>query len=90
MKSSLAFSLVYSKSLSKFFSYTTIFRDFFTLILDTVYRNTFHILVCFVEYVIRHHRSVVVEWLQDASEELLFTQHTLQQDSKNYHAWQHR
>jgi protein farnesyltransferase/geranylgeranyltransferase type-1 subunit alpha len=40
--------------------------------------------------VLRHHRRVIVEWLQDPSYELSFTKTILSQDSKNYHAWQHR
>jgi Protein prenyltransferase, alpha subunit len=38
----------------------------------------------------RHHRRVLVEWLQDPSYELSFTEAILSQDPKNYHAWQHR
>lgn len=33
---------------------------------------------------------MVVEWLNDPSEELQFTSEILVQDAKNYHAWQHR
>jgi protein farnesyltransferase/geranylgeranyltransferase type-1 subunit alpha len=33
---------------------------------------------------------VLVEWLKDGSKELDFTQEILLDDSKNYHAWQHR
>lgn len=40
--------------------------------------------------VIRHHRRVLVEWLQDPSQELEFIADILNQDAKNYHAWQHR
>ncbi|CAB1337411.1 unnamed protein product [Coregonus sp. 'balchen'] len=38
----------------------------------------------------RHHRRMVVEWLNDPSEELEFISEILSQDAKNYHAWQHR
>ena len=38
----------------------------------------------------RHHRRMVVEWLNDPSEELEFIADILNQDAKNYHAWQHR
>lgn len=38
----------------------------------------------------RHHRRMVVEWLNDPSEELEFIADVLSQDAKNYHAWQHR
>lgn len=38
----------------------------------------------------RHHRRMVVEWLNDPSEELEFIADILSQDAKNYHAWQHR
>ena len=38
----------------------------------------------------RHHRRLIVDWLKDASGELEFTEKILAQDSKNYHAWQHR
>lgn len=41
-------------------------------------------------YQVWHHRKVIVEWLQDASEELKFTENILIEDAKNYHAWQHR
>lgn len=33
---------------------------------------------------------MVVEWLNDPSEELDFIADILSQDAKNYHAWQHR
>lgn len=33
---------------------------------------------------------MVVEWLNDPSEELEFIADILSQDAKNYHAWQHR
>lgn len=53
--------------------------------------------VCFVfEAVIiklifcRHHRRVIVQWLQDPSHELRFTEIILASDAKNYHAWQYR
>ena len=32
----------------------------------------------------------MVEWLNDPSEELEFIADILNQDAKNYHAWQHR
>lgn len=38
----------------------------------------------------RHHRRAIVEWLNDGSAELAFTEKLLQLDAKNYHAWQHR
>ena len=38
----------------------------------------------------RYHRQKVVEWLGDPSQELLMTETVLQEDGKNYHAWQHR
>ena len=31
-----------------------------------------------------------MEWLNDPSQELLLTGAVLDEDSKNYHAWQHR
>jgi protein farnesyltransferase/geranylgeranyltransferase type-1 subunit alpha len=33
---------------------------------------------------------VLVEWLKDPSQELEFIADILNQDAKNYHAWQHR
>ena len=41
-------------------------------------------------FVSRYHRQKIVEWLGDGSEELLQTEAVLQEDGKNYHAWQHR
>lgn len=41
-------------------------------------------------YQVWHHRRVIVEWLQDPSNELAFTDLILKKDAKNYHAWQHR
>ncbi|KYN39435.1 Protein farnesyltransferase/geranylgeranyltransferase type-1 subunit alpha [Trachymyrmex septentrionalis] len=41
-------------------------------------------------YQVWHHRKVIVEWLQDPSEELAFMETVLCKDAKNYHAWQHR
>ncbi|CAG9787757.1 unnamed protein product [Diatraea saccharalis] len=41
-------------------------------------------------YQVWHHRRVLVEWLQDPSQELELTGDALLQDPKNYHAWQHR
>lgn len=38
----------------------------------------------------RHHRQVIVEWLQDPSHELELTEIILGLDAKNYHAWQYR
>lgn len=38
----------------------------------------------------RHHRRMVVEWINDPTEELEFIADILSQDAKNYHAWQHR
>lgn len=37
-----------------------------------------------------HHRRVLVEWLQDPTQEMELTGDALMQDPKNYHAWQHR
>ncbi|CAH0683114.1 unnamed protein product [Spodoptera exigua] len=41
-------------------------------------------------YQVWHHRRVLVEWLQDPTQELELTGDALMQDPKNYHAWQHR
>lgn len=41
-------------------------------------------------YQVWHHRRVIVEWLNDPSEELNLTAKILSHDAKNYHAWQHR
>lgn len=41
-------------------------------------------------YQVWHHRRVIVEWLQDPSQELELTSSILSRDAKNYHAWQHR
>ncbi|CAD7088671.1 unnamed protein product [Hermetia illucens] len=41
-------------------------------------------------YQVWHHRRVIVEWLNDPSDELRLTESVLSMDSKNYHAWQHR
>jgi protein farnesyltransferase/geranylgeranyltransferase type-1 subunit alpha len=41
-------------------------------------------------YKVWQHRRNIVESLQDASDELSFTQNILKRDSKNYHAWQYR
>lgn len=41
-------------------------------------------------YQVWHHRKIIVEWLQDSSEELAFIETVLCKDAKNYHAWQHR
>lgn len=41
-------------------------------------------------YQIWHHRRVLVERLNDGSQELEFTALILKQEAKNYHAWQHR
>lgn len=41
-------------------------------------------------YQVWHHRRVLVEWLEDPSQELFLTEAVLAQDAKNYHAWQHR
>ena len=38
----------------------------------------------------RYHRQKLVEWTNDASEELELTASVLKGDAKNYHAWQHR
>jgi protein farnesyltransferase/geranylgeranyltransferase type-1 subunit alpha len=37
-----------------------------------------------------HHRRVIVEWLNNATQELVLTMNILNLDAKNYHAWQHR
>ena len=39
---------------------------------------------------LRYHRQKVVEWMGDPSKELELTARTLDEDGKNYHAWQHR
>lgn len=44
----------------------------------------------FLYFIFRHHRRVLVEWLKDPSQELEFIAEILNQDAKNYHAWQHR
>ena len=41
-------------------------------------------------YQVWQHRRVLVEWLQDPSQELRITEIVLAMDQKNYHAWQHR
>jgi protein farnesyltransferase/geranylgeranyltransferase type-1 subunit alpha len=41
-------------------------------------------------YQVWHHRRVIVEWLNDATQELVLTMNILNLDAKNYHAWQHR
>jgi protein farnesyltransferase/geranylgeranyltransferase type-1 subunit alpha len=41
-------------------------------------------------YQVWHHRRVIVEWLDDPSDELSLTEKILDLDAKNYHAWQHR
>jgi len=41
-------------------------------------------------YQVWHHRLVIVERLNDASEELAFTAEMLKEDAKNYHSWAHR
>lgn len=41
-------------------------------------------------YQVWHHRRVIVEWLNDPSQELEITESILAIDAKNYHAWQHR
>ena len=41
-------------------------------------------------YQVWQHRRALVEWTQDPSNELRFTEMILSQDAKNYHAWQHR
>ncbi|XP_071506719.1 protein farnesyltransferase/geranylgeranyltransferase type-1 subunit alpha-like [Diadema antillarum] len=41
-------------------------------------------------YQVWHHRRAIVEWLQDPSQELEFTERVLRKDAKNYHAWSHR
>lgn len=38
----------------------------------------------------RYHRQKLVEWSKDPSKELELTARVLQEDAKNYHAWQHR
>ena len=49
------------------------------------------LLNCFkTEMILRYHRGIVVQWLNDASKELSFTSEMLLRDSKNYHCWQHR
>ena len=41
-------------------------------------------------YQVWQHRRVLVEWLQDPTQELRITEIVLAMDQKNYHAWQHR
>lgn len=41
-------------------------------------------------YQVWHHRKVLIEWLQDASQELALTESMLAKEAKNYHAWQYR
>ncbi|KAL0130035.1 hypothetical protein PUN28_001966 [Cardiocondyla obscurior] len=41
-------------------------------------------------YQVWHHRKIIIEWLQDPSQELPFIETVLHKDAKNYHAWQHR
>lgn len=50
----------------------------------------FKIIQSYDKMSFRHHRRMVVEWLNDPSEELEFIADILSQDAKNYHAWQHR
>ena len=38
----------------------------------------------------RYHRGIIVQWLNDCSNELDFTREMLRIDGKNYHCWQHR
>lgn len=38
----------------------------------------------------RYHRQKLVEWSGDFSKELVLTAQVLNEDAKNYHAWQHR
>lgn len=38
----------------------------------------------------RHHRRVIVEWINEPGVELEVTEAVLEADDKNYHAWQHR
>ncbi|KAL0270015.1 UNVERIFIED_CONTAM: hypothetical protein PYX00_007562 [Menopon gallinae] len=41
-------------------------------------------------YQVWHHRRMIVEWMQDPSQELRLTEIILSSDAKNYHAWQYR
>lgn len=41
-------------------------------------------------YQVWYHRGIIVQWLNDASQELSFTEEMLKNDAKNYHCWQHR
>jgi len=41
-------------------------------------------------YQVWHHRRIVIENLDDVSQELSFTGEVLEEDAKNYHAWAHR
>jgi protein farnesyltransferase/geranylgeranyltransferase type-1 subunit alpha len=41
-------------------------------------------------YQIWYHRKWVVEKVGDYSQELAFTASSIEDDSKNYHAWAHR
>eukprot|EP00088_Acartia_fossae_P064465 TRINITY_DN7931_c0_g1_i4.p1 TRINITY_DN7931_c0_g1~~TRINITY_DN7931_c0_g1_i4.p1 ORF type:complete len:348 (-),score=75.14 TRINITY_DN7931_c0_g1_i4:838-1881(-) len=41
-------------------------------------------------YQVWQHRRALIEWTQDPTAELRFTEMILSGDQKNYHAWQHR
>lgn len=41
-------------------------------------------------YQVWQHRRILVEWLNDPSDEKSITETAINNDAKNYHAWQHR
>ena len=47
-------------------------------------------MLCYVSLQVWQHRRALVEWTNDPSKELRFTEIILNLDAKNYHAWQHR
>ena len=50
-----------------------------------------HIVVAYITgFFFRYHRQKMVEWGGSASVELELTEKVLDEDAKNYHAWQHR
>lgn len=45
---------------------------------------------CCLQVYIRHYRQVIVDRLNDGSQELDFINGIIDEDSKNYHAWSYR